>query len=94
VKNKEAQTMPRKLPNDSGELWLAEGEYGKDPRNNIWYARPPGMHAGSLENHQVVEHEDGTITVMPSILITEYDNEAKIVWHGHLERGFWRRVRE
>jgi hypothetical protein len=84
--------LNRKYPNEAGELWLAEGEYGKDPRDGIWKARPPGMNMGSLGNHQVIEHDDGTITVHPSILITEYEDDCKIEWHGYLERGVWRSV--
>lgn len=84
--------MPRVYPDDKGRLNLAEGDYGKDPRNGIWYARPHGDHLGSLKNHEVTEHEDGTITVSPSILITGYDGDSQVTWHGYLERGQWRRV--
>jgi hypothetical protein len=39
----------------------------------------------------VVEHEDGTITVSPSILVsTSRDGKPLEVWHGFLERGVWR----
>ena len=41
---------------------------------------------GGLENHDVTEHEDGTITVSPSILITGEGGS----WHGYLELGVWR----
>lgn len=66
------------------------GEYGRD-QTGRWYGCPPepldtdgfALLAG-LSAHQVTEHEDGTITVSPSILIRE--------WHGFLERGVWRKV--
>lgn len=74
----------RKQPNENGGLSLAEGEYGKGS-DGIWYARPPGNHMGNLSNHTVEEHEDGTITVSPSILIDDGRNQ----WHGHLVRGVW-----
>lgn len=74
-------------PNDNGQLLLAEGEYGKDSRG-IWHARPPGNHMGSLARHDVTEHEDGTITVTPSILIDDGRNQ----WHGYLKRGIWTEV--
>jgi len=81
----------RVYPNESGELWLAAGNYGKDPVDGHWKASPPGpIGMGSLENHEVVEHEDGTITVSPSILITTYAADCEIKWHGYLERGVWR----
>lgn len=67
---------------------LESGEYGK--LNSTWYCCPPNTDLlGALGNHDVVEHEDGTITVSPSILITRYDGKQ---WHGYLERGVWREV--
>lgn len=75
----------RKYPDEDGELWLAEGEYGQD-RNGRWLARPPGSHTGSLENHDVTVHDDETITVSPSIAIFDEDHR----WHGYLKAGEWR----
>lgn len=83
-------------------LKLAPGDYGKDERG-VWKARPPqiiveGLEkqqhplSGELSQHEVVEHEDGTITVSPSILI-HYPWGGlphEINWHGYLERGVWR----
>lgn len=77
----------RKEPNEDGQLMLAEGEYGKG-KDGIWYGRPPGSHMGNFQGHQVTEHEDGTITISPSILITGERGQ----WHGFLERGIWRQV--
>lgn len=79
----------RVYPNDDGDLFLGEGDYGKDPRDGVWYARPPGEHMGSLRSHQVTEHADGTITVSPSILITGYDGDCAVRWHGYLQSGVW-----
>jgi len=44
--------------------------------------------------HLVVEHEDGTITVSPSILWGKDQMPAypDTWWHGFLERGEWRSV--
>jgi len=73
----------RKNPNEAGDLWLSEGEYGIDPRDGHWYAKPPGdVGLGCLRAHEVTEHEDGTITVSPSILITGQDGSGRIQWHG------------
>ena len=66
---------------------LAEpGDYGKD-EDGLWYCRPPvtGLSAGCLSAHQITEHEDGTITVTPSILITD----GRGTWHGYLTHGVW-----
>lgn len=84
----------RVYPREDNKLYLRDGEYGLDPNDGSWYGRPPGHHAGSFKNHNVVEHEDGTITVSPSILLTDYDEGSgeKAIWHGYLERGVWREV--
>ncbi len=69
------------------------GEYGKDS-SGTWYGCPPqtldddGLPLiGNLANHRVIEHEDRSITVSPSILITRHNGTQ---WHGWLERGVWR----
>lgn len=68
-------------------LHMREGGYRKS--EGIWEVTTPnGLH-GRLGNHEVTEHEDGTITVSPSILV-EYPPGKS--WHGYLERGEWREV--
>lgn len=75
------------------------GDYGL--LGGVWYCRAPWQHApgdygprmqGNLSNHDVVEHEDGTITVSPSILIgpVYWGPERKEYrWHGYLRAGVW-----
>lgn len=63
------------------------GEYGKDI-NGDWFGMTPDGHLANLSAHDVVEHEDGTITVSPSILLSRPNND--ILWHGYLESGIWR----
>lgn len=73
------------------------GAYGRvlgiqTPGEWDWSAvTPNGLHA-NLSAHDVIEHEDGTITVSPSILVTlpQGDNPTR-EWHGYLERGNWRK---
>lgn len=50
----------------------------------LWFVVCPNGAHGTLSprNHSVVEHDDGTITVQPSIVAPG--------WHGFLERGIWR----
>lgn len=79
------KTPGRRLPDE--ERHFSEGDYGKVA--GVWYARPPGFHLGSLEAHEITEHEDGTITVSPSILHHSGDGRD---WHGFLERGVWREL--
>jgi len=64
------------------------GEYGKD-LDGQWYMRVPaiGFGMGCLSSHEIVEHENGTITVSPSILCTGHIGRQ---WHGYLEQGIWR----
>lgn len=79
----------RKHTNDEGDLMLQPGEYGWHPAGDGWYCCTPNGHFGNLKSHDVTEHEDGTITVSPSILVS---GEAGELWHGYLERGVWREV--
>jgi hypothetical protein len=74
---------------------LKPGEYGKD-EDGVWYCVPPGSIHGVLgclgngvgnKGHKVVERENGTITVSPSILIRGEGEE----YHGYLEQGVWRK---
>jgi hypothetical protein len=72
---------------------LKPGEYGKS-RDGVWYCcAPSGSEGlfGDLRLHTVVEHEDGMITVTPSILITVREKGVDVQkWHGYLTRGEWR----
>ena len=71
-------------------------------REAIWCMLPNGVvnripvtesahYAGSDVRWQMTEHEDGTITVSPSINLhpTPGMHDG---WHGFLERGVWRSV--
>lgn len=79
---------PGRRLKDEDDIY-APGDYGR--LRGRWMARPPTGGVGDLSNHEVTEHEDGTITVAPSILITSTDGDGeKEVWHGYLERGAWR----
>lgn len=78
---------------ENGFLRMDKGDYGKYPDGDWWCCTPNG-HMGNLKGHDVVEHEDGTITVSPLILVEEDDESGNPVevWHGYLERGVWREV--
>jgi hypothetical protein len=64
--------------NNHGAYWKNE---------NGWFCITPNGHYGGLNNHDITEHEDKTITISPSILVS--DNHGQL-WHGYLERGVWR----
>lgn len=98
-------TQGRRIsPREDGWLPnLSPGDYGRiredlrsteHPNNAAWQVTCPNGRGGCLLTHKVVEHEDGTITVTPSILIhpKEYDGRKLPGWHGYLERGVWREV--
>lgn len=55
----------------------------------LWIKDPVG-HVGRCVTHTITEHEDGTVSVSPSILATIADHGHD--WHGYLERGVWRSV--
>ena len=77
----------RRLPD--GEPHFSEirpGDYWRDP-HGTWYAMTPNQLQANLRGHTVVEHEDGTISATPSILVNRGMNPS---WHGYLERGIWR----
>lgn len=76
----------RRDPQD-GEMF-EPGEYGRYA--GMWMGIPPGTDLlMNVSKHEVIEHEDGTITVSPSILISRGTPDE---WHGYLERGVWRKV--
>lgn len=54
-----------------------------------WTVITPNGHSGMLNPklHTITEHEDGTITVSPSLHLI-HDGVTK--YHGWLERGVWR----
>ncbi len=83
------RVYPDLIASDSFPL-LAQGEYRKV--NGKWHAQPPWDHGGAnLASHDVVEHVDGAISVLPSILVTSIDAAGmQVQWHGYLENGFWR----
>lgn len=88
--------LTRVYPSEDGNVYFSEGTYGKG-KDGIWYLQIPGCHVSSLKKHSVIEHEDGTITVSPSILHRDYRKEngnriVDIQVHGYLERGIWREV--
>jgi hypothetical protein len=75
-----------------GQALLNEGEYAQSPNGGTWYCCAPGNYLGNLGAHSVIEHEDGSITVSPSILISTTDHKGNRheLWHGYIERGVWR----
>ena len=67
--------------------------YWKDgDSSRAWWIYLPGCGAGNLPNHKIEEHEDGTITVSPSIRMTGHKDGKPMERHGFLVRGRWHEV--
>jgi hypothetical protein len=68
------------------------GDYGRDAFGN-WYGMTPDGVLFTFPAHEVNEHPDGTITVIPSIVLTTSPDVrtgvARELWHGHLTKGVW-----
>jgi len=66
-------------------------DYGRTLDNGewVWRCRTPNGLYGVLSQHQVTEHQDGTITVEPSILCEWPHSEHPVIWHGYLKAGVW-----
>lgn len=80
----------RLLPKSDGTYEFADiraGDYFIDPTGG-WDAMTPDGRLCNLRDHKVTEHDDGTITVAPSILVSGGGRPGS--WHGFLERGVWR----
>jgi hypothetical protein len=77
------------IPQEGGFQSLSPGEYGKWA-DGEWYAETPNGHGANISGHVITEHEDGTITVTPSIAVSTSLNGKKVeVFHGWLIRGEW-----
>jgi hypothetical protein len=92
------------------EAWEARepGDYMKVENGTerpYWYVCDPDGKVGTLlsSHHVVTEHEDGTISVTPSVLdddprpaIEQLGGELGAIagpgYHGFLERGVWTRA--
>ena len=67
----------------------APGSYMKvdyDGKDELYIVDPRGE-IGRISTHTITWHEDGTVTVSPSIAPYEPGG-----WHGYLEHGIWREV--
>jgi hypothetical protein len=66
---------------------VSPGDYWKR-RDGSWYLQAPsGEHGAANARWTITEHEDGTITVSPSLFFNTPRG-----WHGFLEKGVWRKV--
>jgi hypothetical protein len=54
-----------------------------------WWVYLPGCGAGILRDHEVIEDEDGAISVTPSIRMRGHNNGTPTERHGYLTAGIW-----
>lgn len=64
---------------------LTPGDYSLE--GGIWYACTPDGRLANLSAHAVTAHDNGTITVSPSILVRGGGRAGE--WHGWLIAGVW-----
>lgn len=79
----------RVYPNteDGNYRGLAAGDYGK--WKDQWLVCVPTGSIGRIDSKwSVTEHEDGTITVSPSIEVST-KHVPELYWHGFLKKGVW-----
>jgi hypothetical protein len=76
---------PSPWPPPIGAYWRMQKRV--DSNELVFYAMTPNGLYANLAGHNVIEHDDGTITVTPSILCRQ---PSVGEWHGFLERGVWR----
>lgn len=82
----------RRAADNSAPWDLEAGDYcfrGEGAFRFLWVCLPDGTGPSRLEGWDVTEHEDGTVTVSPSILDADPEKNGQ-GWHGYLERGVWR----
>lgn len=83
----------QRMPKGSDPYHWPPGAYGRfvnGTQGEVWYAKTPNGHQGNLALHDVTEHDDGTITVNPSILVSTRRKGVDVeLWHGYLKAGVW-----
>ena len=87
------KTQGRRLPDHPEDIaldgtTLEPGQYLWDPWRRRWWLCTPNGHLAAIMPGvwTIVQHEDGTITVTPSIKVSNADG---VLWHGFLKRGVW-----
>jgi hypothetical protein len=80
----------RFYPDDKRDFPNIRGEYMKQADGSWLLCLPTGIHATiNSKIWNITEHDDGTITVSPSIY-TKSPANNEYDWHGFLEKGIFR----
>ena len=79
----------RRVADDTSPPDLEPGDYCKRPKTSgdqWWFRCPDGTGPVRVDHRwAVVEHIDGTITILPSIDVSD----SRSHFHGHLLAGVW-----
>jgi hypothetical protein len=86
-----------KYLNDDGEVMSVSQK--SNLTGTVWgYYSPDGNGIGTLLQHTVREHEDGTISVRPndgsSNSILHRGGPSGKTWHGYVDHGVWSHVQQ
>lgn len=82
----------KRIYSESGEEFPRNpGEYMKQEDGTWLLCLPTGIH-GTINDKiwKIEEHEDGAITVSPSISTKATGADKRYDWHGFLEKGVFR----
>jgi hypothetical protein len=92
----------RRLPDDATIADMKPGDYLlRGARRMVWLCLPNGAQANlpvskstatDARTWGLVEHDDGSLSLSPSILLHPSPPADPVGWHGYLERGVWREV--
>lgn len=85
------EQVGRRVPDEIPPWKLEAGDYNvrRDAQTGervAWVKLPDGAGPARLKGWDLEEHEDGTISVTPSIQDVGHENG----WHGWLTRGIWK----
>ncbi len=86
--SEETKRLPSPEPGSFPEGFDRESIYYWEDRGT-WFVHLPPDWLATLAAHDVTEHEDGTITVSPSILVRQPGGPKAGRRHGFLRRGVW-----
>ena len=69
---------------------MEPGDYLWNAHLEVWMVMTPnGMLASLNTRYELVVEADGSLTVSPSILVTNDWESRGRTYHGYLERGIW-----
>jgi hypothetical protein len=90
TKGYRAESVKALYDGPPGGYVLVKSDDPEAKHQRVLWIKDPAGHVGRCVTHDITEHDDGTVTVSPSILATQGEHGHD--WHGFLEAGVWREV--